>query len=102
MIISSDAAYGKTKAACFDPHLGVVYYRNNSIVANIDVCLDCSFLISSESIPAMSYHKIYVLEDYSYSAEGFSAKTRKKIHTFCTKLGFDKYLKPLESVFDQQ
>jgi hypothetical protein len=34
-------------AACFEPHLGFVYYLNGKIVAYITVCLGCNVVVSS-------------------------------------------------------
>ena len=43
--------YGGDRAACFDPHFGVVFYKRQKPIAYVSVCLDCNYLISSIDIP---------------------------------------------------
>src|SRR4051812_32761210 len=45
------SSYGGDIAACFDPHLGIVFYKLNRPVAYISVCLDCNYLVSFIKIP---------------------------------------------------
>mgnify|MGYP003667858401 CR=1 FL=1 len=98
--ITDSNAYGNTTAACFDPHLGIVYWKKDSIMASISICLDCNYLESSKDILSEGNNQIVISEDYSYPAKGFSKETRKFINDFCLQLGFTKYLEPLESIFD--
>lgn len=100
-VLTSTSSYGNTTASCFDPHLAIVYYNNENIVASIDICLDCNYLSSSVEIPATSNKMIKVDQDYSYPARGFSKEARKAIHQFCSDIEFTKYLKPLKSIFDK-
>lgn len=100
-ILTSENGYGNTIMSCFDPHLGIVYYHNEDIVATINICLDCNYLISSENIPATELKMIKVSDDYSYPAKGFSKSTRKEIYNYIKSLGFENYLKPLTSYLDQ-
>lgn len=100
-VLAANKSYGGTTATCFDPHLALVYYKNQQIVATVDICLDCNSLLPSFEIPATKHKMIKVDDDYSYPAHGFSKGARKSIHQFCTKIGFTQYLKPLESVFDE-
>lgn len=101
VVLCSNSSYGNTTAACFDPHFGMVYYKNEKIVASINICLDCNYLTSSIEIPATKNQMIKVDEAYSYPARGFSKSARESIHRFCTDIGFTKYLKPLKSIFDE-
>ena len=100
-VLSANKSYGGTTATCFDPHLALVYYKNQQIVATVDICLDCNSLLPSFEIPATKHKMIKIDDDYSYSAHGFSKSARKSIHQFCTKIGFTRYLRPLESMFDE-
>ena len=100
-ILIDNSSYGNTVAACFDPHLAIVYYDGGDIAGTIDICLDCNYLEASVEIPATSHKVIKVSEDYSYAAHGFSKKARKAIDDFCRSLGFERYLKPLNSIYDQ-
>lgn len=99
-IITAKTAYGSTTAACFDPHFAVIYYKGEEIVATVDICLECNYLMASEEIPATSLKMIHPTEDFSYPAKGFSPETRKQLHTFVKSLGFTRYLRDLQSMFD--
>ncbi len=100
-ILTSEKAYGNTTMFCFDPHFAVIYFMNDKIVATINICLDCNYLISSEKIAATELKMITVPNDYSYPAKGFSKNTRKEINEFIKGLGFTKHLKPLTSYLDE-
>jgi hypothetical protein len=99
-ILCSDSAYGQSTSACFDPHLGIVYYLNEEVVAAVSICLECNYLESSVFIPSTEQTMIEVSDNFSYPARGFSKETRKGIYDFCLSIGFEKYLKPLESIYD--
>lgn len=68
------SSYGSDVAACFDPHLGIVLYKEKKPVAHISICLDCNFLSSSIPIPA--------------AESGFSDKGRERIEQFMKEMGF--------------
>lgn len=89
-LLGDSTTYGGGTAACFDPHLGLVYYRNGAIVAHVSICLDCNYLESSARIPAME-HTPAVWQDNSYFKPfyGFSKQARKKLSRFCSDLDFD-------------
>ena len=36
--------YGGETKGCFEPSLGIVFYKDNQICYVIDICLDCNFL----------------------------------------------------------
>lgn len=100
-LLTSDTSYGSTTAFCFDPHMAIVYYSDKKILATVSICLDCNYLISSLDIPATEKKYIKANDTYSYPAKGFSPEARKGIHGFCKQIGFDKYLKPLGSIYDE-
>ena len=50
-IFCSKSSYGGDIAACFNPHFGIVFYKNNKPEAYVSVCLDCNYLVSSIEIP---------------------------------------------------
>jgi len=100
-IISKSGAYGQATAACFDPHFAIVYYNKNEVVAQVDICLMCNYLTSSIKIPSQ-WEVLYDKgTEFERPARGFSKSTRKKLDSFIKELGFTKYLKPLESIFDE-
>jgi len=65
-------SYGLPTAACFDPHLGFVYYLNNSIVGHVTICLSCNRLVSSISIPAQKQGQVGKGKDAYYIGDGMS------------------------------
>jgi hypothetical protein len=90
-IIGDTATYGGYTAACFDPHMGVVYYLRDKIVGHISICVDCNYLEPSLEIPASEFKKYYIGEGddrYEAGLRGFSLPARKKILAFCEELKF--------------
>ena len=58
-IIGLHSSYGSSQAACFEPHLGVVYYKRGKAVASINICTSCNILKSSLPITAMHQGAAY-------------------------------------------
>jgi len=75
--LTNNKTYGGSPAACFEPHLGFVFYRDNDIQCVVNVCLDCNYLESSVDIPAGEYHKMYEGTEYEYGAIGFSEQGKQ-------------------------
>lgn len=98
--ITSKSSFGNRTMSCFDPHFALVYYKNDMIKATVDICLQCNSLQSSIEIPATKLTFTQLTDEYSVPNEGFSKQTRKDIYDFCEHLGFTKYLKPLNSFYD--
>lgn len=86
--LSQNSTYGGATAACFLPHLGLVFYKNNQRVGVINVCLDCNYLISDISIPAMLSHKANQGTPQEYCLYGFSESGKQGIINLCKELGF--------------
>ncbi len=88
--LGSIETYGHAKAFCFEPHLGIVFYKNKKVVEHVSICISCNHLASSIEIPA-TYFKTYTFELDSttkYPLEGFSPKAKKIISDFCSSLDF--------------
>jgi hypothetical protein len=66
------STYGGTYAFCFEPNLGIVFYYNNKIAANISISTGCNFLDSSVPISATKAKTIEISKDHKYPAKGFS------------------------------
>ncbi len=98
-IISEGDAYGRSTAACFDPHFAVIYYLGDSIVAQVDVCLMCNYLISSEKIASVYQYMMDEGTEFERPLKGFSKSTRKALDEYIGSLNFNKYREPLESIF---
>jgi hypothetical protein len=100
-VINDTNTYGGGMAGCFDPHFGIVYYQNDSVVAHISICLECNYLESSFKIPAVHAHDIEVQEDsLILPRSGFSKEGRKKINKLVKDLGFSHTIKK-GSAFDK-
>jgi len=67
------SSYGGDVAACFDPHLGIVFFKKDIPIAYVSICLDCNYLVSSIKIPK--------------SDNGFSDKGVKRIIDFEKEIG---------------
>ena len=94
------ALSGKT---AFRPHLGIVYYFKNKIVAHISISLETNWQISNLKIPAMYQEKIKepLYNNQYCAAEGFSKTGRQKIKKFCNDLNFSCYKDALNSIYDK-
>jgi len=53
-----------TMAACFEPHLGFVYYLKGKIVAYITVCLSCNVVVSSVPLDPQKHDKFWANDGY--------------------------------------
>ena len=100
-LLCKRSTYGNSTAACFDPHFALVYYLDEKIVAQIDICLMCNFLVSTLNIPVTNENKFDKGTDYERPANGFSSEARSEIDLFIRSLGFTKYNVNLNSIFDQ-
>ncbi|WP_395063534.1 hypothetical protein [Flavobacterium sp.] len=86
--LTSNATYGGSFAACFNPHLGFVFFDHDKVVYTVDVCLGCNYLISTSDIPAMNSKMINKGTEDAYPAFGFSKAGKKKIRKLCKELDF--------------
>jgi hypothetical protein len=86
-ILTSNSTYGGSTAACFQPHLGIVFFNKSERVFVVDICLGCNYLSSSKLIPATEFHKFkFEGEEKEYSSIGFSEKGKKKIRYLAKEL----------------
>jgi hypothetical protein len=97
-LLCSSSTYGQSTAACFVPHLGIVFYKNNKQRAQVNICLGCNYLISSIPILAEYKKKINAGTKNEYSATGFSIEGRTRIKKLCDKYG---YFYEKKSMFDK-
>src|SRR4030095_15549139 len=93
-------SYGQVTAMCFDPHLGIVYYSNNKIVANVLVCMDCNVLRSSLEISAQKQLKQGKGDNSYYLGEGLSKSFRQFLNGLLIRNGFSHQIKG-DSMFDK-
>jgi hypothetical protein len=86
-------SFGAGEAACFDPHLGFVYYLHGKIVAHITVCLDCNVLVSSLPLDAQKQGKVGEGKDAYYMADGPSPALRSFLNGLLKKYNFSHQLR---------
>jgi len=86
--ITANSTYGGGTSACFNPHLGFIFYNSEKIACKIDICLDCNYLISTSEIPAMNNKKANIGTGNEFSMIGFSKIGQQKIINLCRELGF--------------
>ena len=87
--IGDTKSYGGGTASCFDPHFGIVYFKQNKIVGHISICLGCNFLESIPDIPAENSHKTDLCDECY--ANGFSKSGRKNISALVKELQFSHW-----------
>jgi hypothetical protein len=93
-------SYGNIRADCFEPHLGIVYYLENKIVADVLVCLECNRFSSSVDIPAANQGRQGKGKDVYYILDGLSKSFRQFINELLIKYNFSHQIKP-GSMFDK-
>lgn len=99
--ICDTSTYGNSTAACFEPHFALVFFKKDSVLANVEICLECNFLQSTETIPAQTFYNIKIPEDsLELPRYGFSKTGRKQINKLVKELGFSHTIKP-GSMFDE-
>ncbi len=81
-------------AACFDPHLGFVYYKGKKIVGYITICVSCNILSPNFKLPAQSR------PTEGNDAHGMSTSFRKFLNSLLKKNKFSHQIPP-GSNFDQ-
>ena len=86
--LTSKSTYGEATAACFQPHFALVFYKDNKIINQINVCLDCNYLISDIAIPAETHKKVNAGTKEEYAITGFTDKGKKAIIDLCKELIF--------------
>lgn len=87
--LTDNKTYGEGTSACFLPHLGIVFYQDNRIVFEVDVCLDCNYLESTAEIPATMHKKMKLEDGSEIELKGFSTAGKNKIISLCKDLGLD-------------
>ena len=87
--ISESKTYGEGTAACFMPHLAFVFYQDAQDVFEMDICLDCNYLIASAEIPATKAKKMKVENGLEIELNGFSKPGKEKIRQLNQELGFE-------------
>ena|SRR6218665_1900349 len=87
-LLQDPKTYGNNTAACFEPHLGFVWYRQGRIVAYVSACMDCNYLESSFPIPATSARQYEYASKEFLPLKGFSKKGRQSLNVLLTQWDF--------------
>ena len=80
--------YGEVTAACFEPKLGIVFFKDMEVQFVVDICLDCNYLKSTIQIPATNFKKMHFESGGSYGLKGFSNKGIEGIVEFSKEIDF--------------
>jgi hypothetical protein len=93
-------SYGQVTAMCFEPHLGIVYYHNGSIVRSVLVCMNCNALRADIDIPAQHQNKQGEGNKTYYLGDGMSKSFRQYINELLIMYNFSHQVKK-GSMFDK-
>ena len=86
-VVGRASTYGGDFAACFDPHLGLVFYKDHQIVGELSVCFECNYLRSSMEIPASTSTDVKS-GSATFPHFGFSPSGKAALMGLCNELGF--------------
>ncbi|MFL5740457.1 MAG: hypothetical protein ACJ75B_09600 [Flavisolibacter sp.] len=87
--LGSKSSFGGAPAACYDPHLGFVYYYKSKIVGYINICMACNRLHSSIDIPAQKQGKVKLSDgSVEYLGIGMSKSFRQFLTSFLKRNNF--------------
>ena len=87
--LTDNKTYGEYTSACFDPHMGIVFYENEQRKFVVNICLDCNYLISTIEIPSTQFKTVTFDEGGSYGLRGFSEIGKEKIIELSKQLNLD-------------
>ncbi len=86
--LTKKSTYGEATAACFNPHLALLFFKDDKFKNAINICLDCNYLISDVEIPAETQLKINKGKKNEYAITGFTKTGKKAIIDLCKELNF--------------
>jgi len=87
-ILGDPKTYGEPLADCFNPHMGLVFYKKDVVVLHISICIECSQLKSSMAIPAMVRPHTDPKTGKELFGEGFSDAGQQKLEALCASFKF--------------
>jgi hypothetical protein len=86
--LGDKTSFGEQPAACFEPHLGIVYYLGRKIVGHITICLSCHRLSSNINLPAQRQGKEGKGKNKTYTRSGLSGSFEQFIKQLIIKSNF--------------
>jgi hypothetical protein len=81
-------SYGQTHADCFEPHFGIVFFKEGKDVAEVEICLDCNVLSPTLIIPAQNQGKAGHGKEVYYTHGGMSKQFRRFINGLIKQYNF--------------
>lgn len=86
--LAKKSTYGEGTAACFQPHFALVFYKDNKMMHQINVCLDCNYQITDLEIPAETHKIVNKGKEDEFALTGYSISGKKAIIDLCKELHF--------------
>ena len=86
--LTKKSSYGEASAFCFNPHLGLVFFKGNKKVNQISICLDCNDSASEIDIPAQRHKVFNKGADSAYFFTGYTSKGKAAVIDLCKELQF--------------
>lgn len=88
-LISARSTYGGMRMACFEPRLGIVFYKDGLYVSQISICMECNYLEAPFVIPALERQQKISEKHYTGDNDyGFSRKGRNGINQLLEEFKF--------------
>ncbi|MDQ8005488.1 MAG: hypothetical protein REI64_11865 [Pedobacter sp.] len=86
--LAKKSSYGENTAFCFEPHFAIVFFKDDKVVNQINVCRNCNRLHSTIEIPAQSHKKVNKGTEDEYALVGLTDAGWKAIVDLSTELSF--------------
>ena len=86
--LSNKKSYGEAGAACFNPHLSLVFFKNDKKVNQISICLDCNGSSAEVEIPARKHRIFNKGKEDEYFFTGFTPYGKNALKNLCREIGF--------------
>jgi hypothetical protein len=98
-LLGEKSSFGQSTAACFEPHLGIVYYQSGKSIAHLSICMGCNRLESSVRIPAQEQGAQISEGVTYYTGIGMSKSLRKFLNHLMVSHNF-RYGDKKSTLFD--
>ena len=92
-LLYAKKSYGGISSLCFEPHLGLVYYKANQIIGYINVCFICNRLYSTLPMNEKLQSKERQGEMQYYIIDGMGEYLKQELNNLLIKNNFSHTLK---------
>ncbi|NIF06717.1 hypothetical protein F3J23_14810 [Chryseobacterium sp. Tr-659] len=86
--LAKNSSYGESSAACFQPHLGLVFFKGTKKINQISICLSCNSSVTEIHIPARTHKVFNKGTENEYFFIGFTSSGKKAIINLCKQINF--------------